>query len=141
MKDSIDSLKHWNLKTISLDSTMLLFRVLLSLEIMIVHGMKKIGIGTTIAEVVPNPFHLPEDINQIMALAANLLFPFFIIIGWCTRWATLPILAVTLTGYFIVHGNDSLLMRDIPFMYSLSFLLIFCLGPGKYSIDKMFQSK
>ena len=112
-----------------------------SLEIMIVHGMKKIGIGTTNAEVVPNPFHLPEDINQIMALAANLLFPFFIIIGWCTRWATLPILAVTLTGYFIVHGNDSLLMRDIPFMYSLSFLLIFCLGPGKYSIDKMFQSK
>ena len=105
------------------------------------HGMKKIGIGTTNAEVVPNPFHLPEDINQIMALAANLLFPFFIIIGWCTRWATLPILAVTLTGYFIVHGNDSLLMRDIPFMYSLSFLLIFCLGPGKYSIDKMFQSK
>ena len=77
MKNSIDSLKHWNLKTISLDSTMLLFRVLLSLEIMIVHGMKKIGIGTTNAEVVPNPFHLPEDINQIMALAANLLFPFF----------------------------------------------------------------
>ncbi|NRS87801.1 putative oxidoreductase [Flavobacterium sp. 7E] len=139
MKNFVKQLKKWNLQTISFDVVMLVFRIVLSLELIIVHGIKKIGIGTTIAEVVPNPLHLPANLNQMFAIVANLFLPFFIMIGWCTRWATLPILAVTLMGYFVVHGNDSLLERDIPFMYSLSFLMIFCLGPGKYSFDKMLQ--
>lgn len=139
MKKIVRQLKIWNLKTLSFDVTMLVFRILLSLELIIVHGIKKIGIGTAIAEVVPNPFHLPPNFNQIFAIVANLFFPLFIMIGWCTRWATLPILAITLTGYFVVHGDESLLMRDVPFMYSLGFLLIFCLGPGKYSFDRMLQ--
>lgn len=120
---------------------MLLFRTLVSLEIMVVHGFKKLGIGVAEAEHIPNPVHLPEVVNSTFAISANLFFPFLVLIGFCTRLAALPTLAVTLTGYFILHWNDTLLEKDTPYMYSVVFLLILVLGPGKYSIDNTIFKK
>jgi putative oxidoreductase len=120
---------------------LLVFRILLSAELMIVHGLKKIGIGTTEAEQVPNPLHFPYAFNQAFAITANLIFPVFIILGLFTRFAILPVIAVTLTGYFVVHWHDSLLEKDTPFMYSLSYLLLLALGPGKYSVDYLLHKR
>jgi putative oxidoreductase len=120
---------------------MLFFRVIVSVQLIVVHGLKKIGVGVAEAELIPNPLHLPEKINQYFAISSNLVFPILIILGLLTRLAILPVLAVTLTGYFIVHWSDPLLAKDIPFMYSLIFLLLFFLGPGKYSIDYFINKK
>jgi putative oxidoreductase len=120
---------------------MLLFRIIVSLELIVVHGFKKIGIGVSVAEQIPNPLHLAETINSVFAISANIFFPFFVLIGFCTRAATLPTLAVTITGYFVLHWNDAALVRDTPFMYSIVFLLILVLGPGKYSIDNYIYKK
>lgn len=115
--------------------SMLLFRLAVSLQLMLAHGLKKIGIGVPVAEVVPNPLHLPEVINQTFAIASNLIFPVLVILGLFSRLASAAILAVTLTGYFVVHWHDSLLEKDMPYMYSVAYLLILLLGPGKYAID------
>jgi putative oxidoreductase len=128
------SLQRFNL-------AMLFFRVFVSLEMLIVHGLKKLGIGVAQAENIPNPFNLPQVLNTVFALSANIVFPFLVIIGFCTRIATLPSLAVTLTGYFVVHRSDTLLEKDIPFMYSVCYLLILLLGPGKYSVDNAITKK
>ena len=130
-----------NDKVISSDTTLLLFRSIVSTQLIVVHGLKKIGIGTGVAETVPNPFNFPNWFNDSFAITANLIFPLFIIAGFYTRLATIPVLAVTLSGYFVVHWNDSLLVSDVPFMYSLSFLLIAFLGAGKYSIDQYLRNK
>lgn len=114
---------------------LLVFRILLSVELITAHGLKKLGVGVTEAEKVPNPLHLPEAFNSLFADAANLVFPVFVIFGFFTRIAVLPILAVTLTGYFILHWNDALLIKDTPFMYSLCYLFLLFVGPGKYSVD------
>ncbi|PKB18799.1 DoxX family protein [Flavobacterium sp. 5] len=135
----IEFIKQFNDKVLSFDFGMLLFRITIATQLIVVHGLKKIGIGVEIAEKVPNPLHLPEIFNYSFAVAANLVFPLFVILGWCTRWATLPTLAVILSGYFIVHWNDPLLVSDVPFMYSLGFLFIFCSGPGLYSMDRYFK--
>lgn len=121
--------------------TLLFFRVAISCELMFAHGLKKIGIGAALAEVVPNPLGLPEALNQGFATAANLVMPIFIILGLMTRIATLPILAVTLTGYFILHFNDPVLVKDVPFIYSLCFLLICFTGAGRYSLDHYFSKE
>ena len=123
------------------DCGMLLLRVAVSLEIAIVHGFKKIGVGVSQAENIPNPLHLPDAFNNVFAIAANIVFPFFVLIGFFTRLSTLPTLAVTLTGYFVVHWNDTLLEKDTPFIYSLIFLIILILGPGKYSVDNSIHKK
>lgn len=130
-----------NDKVISSDTTLLFFRSIVSTQLIVVHGLKKIGIGTGVAETVPNPFNFPNWFNDSFAITANLIFPLFIIAGFYTRLATIPVLAVTLSGYFVVHWNDSLLVSDVPFMYSLSFLLIAFSGPGKYSLDHHLRTK
>lgn len=122
------------------NTTMLFFRIAVSLEMIFVHGFKKLGIGAA-AEKVPNPLHLPEIFNDAFAVSANIFFPFLVLIGLCTRLATLPTLGVTLTGYFVLHWNDAALVRDTPFIYSVNFLFILLMGPGKYSIDHFLFKK
>jgi putative oxidoreductase len=113
---------------------LLIFRLLLCWEMIRVHGLKKIGNEGT-AEVVPNPLKLPPRLNQLIANFSDLVAPVFVALGLATRIAVLPILAVTLTGYFVVHRRDPLSVRDVPFMYSLSYLFIFFIGAGEFSAD------
>ena len=120
---------------------MFCFRVLVSIELILAHGLKKVGVGVQEAEHIPNRLELPETFYNGFAIAANLFFPLMVIAGFCTRLATLPTLAVTLTGYFVIHRHGTLLERDVPFMYSLAFLLIAVLGAGKYSIDNYLYKK
>ena len=121
--------------------SILVFRVLLSLELMYAHGLKKLAVGVTEVEKIPNPLHLPEALNNSFAVAANLIFPLFVIVGLLTRLAILPILGVTLTGYFVLHFHDVPLVKDTPFMYSLSYFLLLVLGSGKYSLDYYLDKK
>ncbi|HLP64691.1 DoxX family protein [Flavobacterium sp.] len=120
---------------------LLFFRIAIASELVVAHGFKKIGIGVAVAETVPNPLGLPEALNQAFAIGTNVGMPLFIVLGLLTRIAVLPVLAITLTGYFIVHFNDPILVKDIPFMYSVSFLLIAFTGAGKYSLDYYFTQK
>ena len=120
---------------------MFCFRVLASIELIAAHGLKKVGVGVPEAEHIPNPLQLPEAFNNGFAIAANLFFPLLVIVGFCTRLATIPTLAVTLTGYFVVHWHGTPLEKDTPFMYSLVFLLIAVMGAGKYSIDNYLYKK
>jgi len=121
--------------------SMFFFRILVSIELIIAHGLKKIGVGVAEAEHIPNPLHFSDKFNNGFAIAANLFFPCFVILGFCTRLAALPTLAVTLTGLFVVHWHGTPLEKDTPFMYSLVFLLIAVLGPGKYSVDNYLYKK
>ena len=123
------------------NTAMLLFRAVVSLEMIVVHGFKKLGIGVAQAEQVPNPLNLPDTFNYAFAVSANIFFPFLVLIGLCTRLSTLPTLAVTLTGYFVLHWHDAALVRDTPCIYSAIFLLILALGPGKYSTDNYIFKK
>jgi putative oxidoreductase len=126
---------------IRFNAVMLCFRIAVSLEMIFVHGFKKLGIGAAEAEKVPNPLHLPEAFNSAFALFANTFFPFMVLIGLCTRLATLPTLAVTLTGYFVLHWSDVAAVKDTPFIYSIVFLLILVMGLGRYSVDRYLFKK
>ena len=130
-----------SISPVTFNFSLLVFRVSLSLQIIVVHGFKKVGINVAEAEKIPNPLHFPETFNHAFAVSANLFFPVLVILGLFTRIAILPILAVTLTGYFVLHWNDALLIKDTPFMYSLSYLLLLMLGPGRYSVDYLFEDK
>jgi putative oxidoreductase len=117
------------------NAALLAFRVLLAIELFRVHGMKKFRVENGQKEHVPNPLHLPEKLNGLVATFSDTVVPFLIILGMGTRLAVLPTIGVTAIGYFVVHKNDSLEMRDVPYMYTLSLLFLLALGAGTYSID------
>ncbi|MCO6148645.1 DoxX family protein [Flavobacterium sp. NRK1] len=135
MKKLIRVIISSDLKSKTYNFAILFFRVAVATELLIVHGLKKIGIGVAMPEVIPNPLGFPEAFNNFVAIAANVYLPILVILGFLTRLAALPALAVTATGYFVMHGHDSLAERDIPFMFSISLLMIIMLGGGKYSLD------
>ncbi|RDC56365.1 DoxX family protein [Pedobacter chinensis] len=141
MKKLIQQLLSSDLKSPLYNFAILFFRIAIATELILVHGLKKIGIGVSVAEVIPNPLGLPEALNNFIAITANVYLPVLVIIGLFTRPAALPALAITATGYFIVHGHDSLAERDIPFMFSVSLLMIVLLGGGKYSLDNHLSKK
>jgi len=117
------------------DAAFLVFRILLGIELFRVHGLKKFRVENGKKEVIPNPLGLPDKMNALVASLADTVVPFLIILGLGTRLAVLPTIGVTAIGYFVVHRKDSLEVRDVPYMYTLSLLLILALGAGKYSLD------
>ncbi|NQX77956.1 DoxX family protein [Gilvibacter sp.] len=120
----------------SKDSSLLLFRILVSLSMINTHGMKKILNFQKTAAHIPDPMGLGGEISALIAIGANIVAPLFVIFGLGTRLASILILSVTLMGFFVVHGSDPWSVRDVPLIYSLAYLLIFFVGPGKYAIDQ-----
>ncbi len=135
MIEIIKQILYSDLGTAFNNAALLVFRILLAVELFRVHGMKKFRVENGQKEHVPNPLHLPEKLNGLMATFSDTIIPFFIIFGLGTRLAVLPTIGVTAIGYFVVHRNDSLEVRDVPYMYTLSLLLLLALGAGTYSLD------
>jgi putative oxidoreductase len=42
-------------------------------------------------------------------------------------------------AFFIVHGQDPFNKKELAFAYLLSYLAIFFVGPGKFSIQEIFK--
>ncbi|MEX6689991.1 DoxX family protein [Danxiaibacter flavus] len=116
---------------------LLVFRCLLGLELFRVHGLKKFRVVGGQREKVPNPLHLPEKLNKAVATFSDTVVPFLMMLGIATRLVILPTIGVTAIGYFVVHRKDDIEVRDVPYMYTLSLLLILALGAGTYSIDHL----
>ena len=135
MIEIIKQILHSDLGNSFNNAALLIFRALLAIELFRVHGMKKFRVENGQKEHVPNPLHLPEKLNGLVATFSDTVIPFFIIFGLGTRLAVLPTIGVTAIGYFVVHKNDSLEVRDVPYMYTLSLLLLLALGAGSYSLD------
>lgn len=114
---------------------LLIFRMLLMLELFRVHGMKKFSVENGQREQVPNPLHLPEKLNTLVATFSDTVVPILVFAGLGTRIFLLPTIGVTAIGYFVVHRKDSIEVRDVPYMYTLSLLLLWTLGSGTYSLD------
>ena len=135
MIELIKNLLYSDVGSLFNNAALLVFRALLVLELFRVHGMKKFRVQNGEREHVPNPLGLPDKLNAMVATFSDTVVPFLIILGIGTRLAVLPTIGVTAIGYFVVHRNDSIEVRDVPYMYTLSLLLILALGAGTFSID------
>lgn len=140
MKEIISQILYSDAGSMLNNYALLAFRVLLALELFRVHGMKKFRLENGQKEHVPNPLHLPEKLNGWVATFSDTVVPFLMALGLFTRLAILPTIGVTAIGYFVVHRKDSAEVRDVPYMYTLSLLLLLVLGPGRYSIDVQYLS-
>lgn len=135
MNELIKQLLYSNLGSSLSNWAMLTFRILLAAELFRVHGMKKFRGNNGQPEVVPNPLGLPQAINNLVATLSDTVVPVLVILGLCTRIAVLPTIGITAVGYFVVHRKDSLEVRDVPYIYTICFLLLLATGPGTISAD------
>ncbi len=83
-----------------------------------------------------DPIGIGATPSLFLAVIGEVICPILVIIGYKTRWATLPILILMAVAAFIVHGSDPFGIKELALLYLVCFAVIMLLGPGRYSIDK-----
>jgi putative oxidoreductase len=72
----------------------------------------------------------------ILTVIAEAICPLLVIIGYKTRFASIPIIITMGVAAFIVHGTDPMGTKEKALLYLFAFIAIVLLGPGKHSVDK-----
>jgi len=66
---------------------------------------------------------------------------FALILGFVTRWAALGLLGVMLYAVVKVHGGGPFADMELGIAYAGACLSIMFLGPGSFSLDRLFFGK
>jgi len=104
--------------------------------LLLTHGIPKIE--RLFAETIefPDPLGVGAATSLTLAIIGEVIAPIFIIIGFRTKLATLPSIAVMCVAVFFIHISDPIGTKEKALLYLIGFIAIFLAGPGKYSIDK-----
>ena len=80
-------------------------------------------------------------ISLSLTVFAEFVCSIFLILGLFTRPALLFLAITMAVAGLMVHGSDPFGKRETSLLYLSVYLLIFALGPGKYSIDNMITKR
>ena len=114
---------------------LLIFRVGAS-GLMLTHGIPKINMLFASPIQFADPFGIGPTLSLILALIGEVVAPIFIILGFQTRIAAIPVAITMAVAAFMIHANDPFSAKEKAILFLISFGVIFLAGPGKYSIDK-----
>ncbi|MEO0506766.1 MAG: DoxX family protein [Bacteroidota bacterium] len=84
----------------------------------------------------PNPLGIGAAPSLFLTVIGEFLCPLLIIIGFKTRWAAIPAALTMAVAGLIFHGADPFGKKELALLYMIVFVVVFLLGPGKYSIDR-----
>ena len=82
-----------------------------------------------------DPIGLGETPSLILTLIGEVVAPILVLVGFKTKWATLPTIITMLVAAFVVHLNDPLGTKEKSILFLIAFVAILIAGPGHYSYD------
>lgn len=103
---------------------------------MLTHGYSKFQKLISGNTEFANPLGIGQAPSLFLTVIGEFICPILIIIGFKTRWATIPTAITMFVAAFVVHGSDPFGKKELALLYLTIFTVVFLLGPGKYSIDK-----
>ena len=125
----------------TIDLAILVTRIAIGV-LMLVHGLPKMGMlfsGDTI--MFPSIFGLSPTMSLSLAVFAEVICSVFVITGFGTRLAVIPLLTTMLVAVFLVHANDPFTNKELAIHYLITYVVLFITGSGRYSLDYLLQSK
>jgi putative oxidoreductase len=124
------------MKNNSLPDLGLLLVRLLAGGMMLTHGIPKFdrlfGEGPV---KFADPFGLGPEISLGLVLFAEVGCSLLVMIGFKTRWATIPLMITMLVAAFYIHGADPFGEKELPLLFFTLFLSILISGGGRYSVE------
>ena len=110
---------------------------LLSGGMMLTHGIPKFdrlfGEGPV---KFADPFGLGPEISLGLVLFAEVGCSLLVMLGFKTRWATLPLLFTMLMAAFYAHGSDPFSDKELSLLFFTAFLSVLISGGGRFSVDQ-----
>lgn len=124
-----------------LDVLILVIRLFVGIS-MLTHALPKLEklIANDKIEFM-NFLGLGSAISLVLVVFAEFLCSVFIILGFLTRLATIPLMITMLVAFFVVHGADAYGEKELSIVYFFLYFVILILGSGKFSLDWLFSKK
>lgn len=123
------------------DVAILILRVGLAF-MMLTHGIGKAGLLFSGDEIkFIDPIGLGATVSLILAVFAEVICSFLILIGLKLRFSVTPLIVTMLIAIFMVHLSDPWSSKELAVMYLLGYVVLFLSGAGKFSLDYLFTKK
>ena len=120
----------------SVNAAMFILRVGVGL-LLLNHGYQKLThFASTVKIMPPLPFFTGE-MKAALIIFSEFFCSIFVILGLVTRLACIPILIGFGIILFKVHHLDFFNTGQLASLFTLAFIAILLIGPGKGSIDGM----
>ena len=101
------------------------------------HGIAKWIMFKDIVETFPDPIGMGSEVSFWLVLFAEILCSFGFMLGALFRLCLIPMILTMCIAVFVIHAGDPLVKVEPAIMYLTIFILMYIIGPGKFSIDNI----
>ena len=107
----------------------------------ILHGWGKYSAYAERAAKFPDPLGVSPEISMGLTVFAELFCAGLLVIGLATRWAAVFGAITMFVAAFVIHGDDPLRKQELALMYLSIYTALICLGPGRFSLDRVIYGR
>ena len=100
------------------------------------HGIDKWANYQELSAVFPDPLGIGSPLSLGLAIFGELACSMAFIIGFLYRLAMIPMIFTMCVAFFIVHADDPFAVKELAFVYLVVFVLMYIVGPCKFSVDR-----
>lgn len=118
---------------------LLLARIFIGVMFLL-HGMQKWLMFGTMSQNFPDPLHIGSAWSLILIIIAEVVCSFFFIFGFMYRLVLLPMIFAMGMAFFVIH-DGSLDGGELSLIYMMTFVFMYLIGPGKFSIDSWLKRR
>ena len=114
---------------------LLFLRLYAGLAMAFAHGSGKIPPKEPfVSSLETMGFPMPQAFAWLAGLA-EFVGGLLVAMGLLSRPSSLSLMVTMLVAAFLAHANDPFQKKEMALLYFFVYLLIFLMGPGKFSID------
>jgi putative oxidoreductase len=118
------------------DLAALVLRLILG-SLFIYHGYNKISAYNKMAPMFPDLIGIGSELTLILVIFAEFFCGILVTLGFLTRFAVIPIFITMVVAFFIAHAKDVFNAKELALVFMILSIVIFILGSGKYSLDRL----
>jgi putative oxidoreductase len=125
----------------NIDFSLLILRIGIS-GLMLTHGYPKLmqlfsGEPVSFASVLG----LSATISLLLAVFAEFFCSIFVIFGFYTRLAAIPLIITMTVAAFHIHSDDPFSVKEKAILFLFFYVILLLTGGGKYSVDYLMLRK
>lgn len=104
------------------------------------HGLDKMMNFNSIVDNYPNVLGFGSYMTLMVSIICEFGCSLFLISGLLVRLMTIPMIISMGVAFFDIH--DAMMPEgELSLIYFIMFILLFLIGPGRYSIDYLIDTK
>lgn len=127
----------FNSEEVSFDVGALALRLTAGVTLFWHHGLQKLMDFNTRADGFYDFMGLGSTMSLVLILFAEVFCAICVALGLWTRVTSIPPIIGMAVAAFMVNGDKPFAKQELAFMYMMAYVVIFFIGSGRYSLDRL----